>query len=238
MKVLIRLTFVALVVLSSVSQVVFGASAETEQRNLMRVYEVNKAVCDFPEGQDLSTPEAAYATIMRDYMATGASSSEWSEISTWQSDDTERKSVSPERIRNCLNAHIHEVIIYKTRLALVIAKMREYGVVGYDTRMLFFANGRWLNIGQDELVPTMEEARYTFFRKCERMYSSEMKERGESVEPRWNRQPVANPQAHLKPFIQFLKDNAEDPHTFVMRALAKYKLVIIGEIVTVHSNSG
>lgn len=70
MKVLIRFTLTGLVVFAGVFQVVFGAPAESGQDDLVRVYEVNKKVCDFPEGEDLSTPEAAYATIMRDYMAT------------------------------------------------------------------------------------------------------------------------------------------------------------------------
>ena len=36
-----------------------------------RVYEVHKKVSDFPDREDLSTPEAAYATIHRAYAAEG-----------------------------------------------------------------------------------------------------------------------------------------------------------------------
>ena len=36
-----------------------------------RVYEVHKRVSDFPDREDLSTPEAAYATIHRAYAAEG-----------------------------------------------------------------------------------------------------------------------------------------------------------------------
>ena len=65
MKVLIRFTLTSLVVLASVCQVAFGGPAESGQDDLVRVYEVNKKVSDFPEGEDFSTPEAAYAATNR-----------------------------------------------------------------------------------------------------------------------------------------------------------------------------
>lgn len=216
--------------MASILSVALSASGKGQDSGLLRVYQVNKKVSDFPEKEDLSTPEAAYATIVRDYMATGASDAEWSKISTSKSNDTKRKSVSPEVAQNYRNAHIVEVVIYKNRLAEVIAQMKEDGMVGYDRRFLFSYKGRWLNSGRDLLAPTLEEARDSFARKCERLYITNMKRLGEAIESRWNRQPVANPQAHLKPFIQFLKDNGENPKAFVMKALAKHKVLIIGEI--------
>jgi len=60
------------------------AREKIHETSLIRSYTVDKKVSDFPEVRDLSTPEAAYATIMRDFMATGASGSEWSEISVMQ----------------------------------------------------------------------------------------------------------------------------------------------------------
>ena len=215
--------------MASILSVALSASGKGQDSGLLRVYQVNKKVSDFPEKEDLSTPEAAYATIVRDYMATGASDAEWSKISTSKSNDTKRKSVSPEVAQNYRNAHIVEVVIYKNRLAEVIAQMKEDGMVGYDRRFLFSYKGRWLNSGRDLLAPTLEEARDSFARKCERLYITNMKRLGEAIESRWNRQPVANPQAHLKPFIQFLKDNGENPKAFVMKALAKHKVLIIGE---------
>jgi hypothetical protein len=77
---------------------------QIQETSQFRSYTVNKKVSDFPPTRDLSTPEAAYATIMRDFMATGASSSEWSEISVKQRYGTERRPVSPERARNDLDA--------------------------------------------------------------------------------------------------------------------------------------
>lgn len=195
-----------------------------------RSYTVDKKVSDFPASRDLSTPEAAYATIMRDFMATGASDAEWSEISTWKSQKTDRRSVPPERASEYLDARIQEVIIYRDRLALVLAKMTEHGEVGYDPRLLFLHNGRWLNSGQDPLMPTIEEARYWFAQKCETAYEYNQKELGEAVEPRWNRPPVADPEAYLKPYVEFLMQQGHEPHAFLMEVLKKYSLVIMGEV--------
>jgi hypothetical protein len=201
------------------------AIEKTQQKPPIHSYTVDKKVSDFPPSRDLSTPEAAYATIMRDFMATGASSSEWSEISIRKSYGTERQPVLPERASNCLDAQILEVIIYKDCLALVAAKMRERDTVGYDQRFLFYANGRWLNSGHDGLASTIEEARDNFLRKTERLYRSNTKE----LEFR-NRQAVADPNSHLKPYVEFLQKQGRQPHSFMMEAFSKYQLVVMGEI--------
>jgi hypothetical protein len=206
------------------------APTRVQEVSAIRSYTVDKKVSEFSPGQDLSTPEAAYATIMRDFMATGASDAEWSEISTWKSQKTDRTTVPPERASEYLNAHIQEVIIYKDRLAMVLAKMNEHGAVRYDPRMLFFHNGRWLNSGQDGLAPTIEEARYVFARKCEAAYQYNRKQLGEPVESRWKRPPVADPESYLKPYVEFLSEQGREPHAFMMEALKKYPLVVMGEI--------
>ncbi len=159
-------------------------------------------------------------------MATGASSSEWSEISIKQLHGTERQPVSPEPASNCLDAQIHEVIIYRDRLARVVAKMRERDTVGYDQRSLFYANGRWLNSGHDGLASTIEEARDNFLRKSERIYQIDLRYLGEY----WNRQPVADPNAYLKPYVEFLNEQGRRPHAFMMEAFRKYQLVVMGEV--------
>ena len=90
---------------------------ETREEPPIRSYTVDKQVSDFPAPPDVSTPEAAYATIMRHYMATGASGSEWTAISVRKLSGTQRRPVSSERAQSCLNAHIQEVIVYGSRLA-------------------------------------------------------------------------------------------------------------------------
>lgn len=232
MKVLNRLILTGLVVLAGVCQVVFGGPAESEQdrESLIRSYTLDKRVSDFPPTEDLSTPEAAYATIMRDYMATGASDAEWSKISTTKMKGTQRKTVSPEVVQDYLNARIVEVRIFKERTARVFAEMQENGTTGYDQRSLFFHNGRWLNSGQDGLAPTLEAARKTFARKCERLYKIDSERLGESVAARWNRPPVSDPEAYLKPYVDFLKKEGRQPHAFMMKAFKEHELVTMGEV--------
>ncbi len=201
---------------------------QVQETSPIRSYTVDKKVSDFPPSRDLSTPEAAYATIMQDFMATGASPSEWSEISVKQQHGTGRQPVSPERASNWLDAQIHEVIIYRDRLALIIAKMREHDTVGYDQRFLFYTNGRWLNSGQDGLASTTEEARDNFLRKGERLYKSNLHLL--KLRDFLKRQPVADPNSHLKPYVEFLHKQGRQPHSFMMEALSKYQMVVMGEI--------
>jgi hypothetical protein len=108
-----------------------GSSAVSGQNeeSLIRSYTLNKKVSDFPPSQDMTTPEAAYATIMRDYMATGASDSEWSKISIWKKRGTQPRKVPPDIVQNYLNARIVEVEIFKERCAQVVAEMQEDGVI-------------------------------------------------------------------------------------------------------------
>ena len=222
----VLVSFITLTTLGGLSLVY----AEKQRANLMSVYEVNKKVCDFPEGEDLSTPEAAYATIMRDYMATGASGAEWSKISTKKIKDTIRCTVSPEAAQSYLNARIIEVRIFKERSARVIAEMEKNGTNGYDQRSLFFHKGRWLNSGHDGSAPTLKAARKTFAMKCERLYKKNLKRMGESIEARWNRPPVSDPGAYLMPYVDFLKKQGRQPHAFMMEAFKKYELVTMGEV--------
>jgi hypothetical protein len=227
MKTLVTNVLIGLVLLASVQKVVLS---DNKNSDLVKVYQVNKKVCDFPKGEDLSTPEAAYATIMRDYMATGASSVEWSKISTWKSKDTKRKTVSPEVAQDYLNARIVEVRIFKECTAQVIAEMQENGTNGYDQRYLFFHKGRWLNSGQDGMAPTLKAARKTFARKCEVLYKGNSERMGESIVARWNRPPVGNPKAYLKPYVDFLKKEGREPHAFMMKAFKEHELVTMGEV--------
>ena len=148
----------------------FNKPAESD----FRIYQLDKKVSDYSKQNNLSTPEASYATIMRNYMATGASGSEWSKISANEIPGIERKNVSEERAESFLNTRIVEVRIYKERLAMVIGEIESYGMKGYDQRYLFFRDGKWLNSGHDGTAPTIEDARTTFSKKCVRMLSSKL----------------------------------------------------------------
>jgi hypothetical protein len=199
---------------------------DAQDTSAVHSYTVNKKVSDFAATRDLSTPEAAYATIMRDFMATGASGSEWSEISVLRMGGTERRPIPPQRAASYRAAEVQEVVVYRDRLALVLSKVSEGNKVSYDQRYLFQVNGRWLNAGQDGPVAKTQAARDTFERKRERMYRLLLQDVGEY----WNRPPVADPNAYLKPYVDFLREQGREPHAFLLDAFKKYRLVVMGEV--------
>ena len=188
----------------------------------LRVYKVNKRVRDFPDVEDMSTPESAYAAINR-VIARGQQSA-WRRINAKRiSDrrparDTKPRQVKPENTKMRLNARILEVRIFRGCFAVVIAQMSYADRPRfYNTRSLEFENGRWLNTGESP-HKTIRRARSHFARLCSRYIEQPV------------RLKLVNPDVYLEPFVQFLREHAEEPKSFVKKALAKYKVVIIGEI--------
>ena len=189
----------------------------------LRVYEFNKWVRDFPEKEDFSTPEAAYAVINR-LMASGNEGG-WKRISVKElagrlpPEDAKRKQVKPEVAEQWLNARIIEVRVFRGKGAVVLAElMQDKDNPRIDKRYLELENGRWLNKGQDSSAGSIEEARAQTNAKFAYMLE------------RPSRPRIKDPEAYLRPFVEFLKNKAKEPKAFVMKALAKYKVTIIGEI--------
>ena len=141
-----------------------AASVAEQESSLLRVYEVNKRVCDFPDKEDFSTPETAYAVINR-VMASGEQS-KWRQISVksladrLSPTDAKVKDVKPEYAKVLLNARILEVRIFREQRAVVLAElMRDPNNPKIDKRSLELENGRWLNKGQGHSASSLEEAR-------------------------------------------------------------------------------
>lgn len=201
------------------------AEPEPESDKSMVVYEVNKRVSDFPEEEDFSTPESAYAAINR-VMATGGSDADWDRVSGRQPRGEQnaryyaRRQMSPYWAKQWNEALIREVNIYLEKVARVFAEVRtESGEVRYDQRSVVFKNGLWFNQGQDGLVDSIERAREIFDSKKARLYPIE-----KSIRPK-----VQDPAAHVATFVKFLREEGKDPKTFVLDALAQHKVVLIGE---------
>lgn len=199
-----------------------AAPATTTLPEGFRVYEVNKRVRDFPETGDLSTPEAAYAAINR-VMASGEDS-KWRSISTRKNAErvppanAPTRQVDPKTAALWLDARIVEVRMYRDKIAAVIAELGpESGRAPYDYRSLAFESGKWLNEGESRHA-TLPVARQAFAAECAKYV-------GLTKRPK-----IADPDAYLRPFVAFLKADAEEPHAFVMKALASHKVVIMGEI--------
>jgi hypothetical protein len=197
------------------------AAQETDSE-LLRVYEVNKSVRDFPKKEDFSTPEGAYAVINR--VMAGGRQGDWRKISTAKTAnrlppaDAQTVEVKPEVAETWLDARIIEVRIFQQRHAMVIAEVKPQGKPSFfDGRIVDLENGKWLNVGQS-VYQTIEQARSTFAGSC-----AEYVEK--PVRPK-----IDDPDSYLKPFVHFLENNAQAPKAFVMNALAKHKVVIMGEI--------
>lgn len=218
MNTIVKCALAGFVVLAGVSSVALSAFGKERDSGLLRVYQVNKKVCDFPTQEDFSTPEAAYATINR--LKASGNQGFWRRVSakrlTPRIRVKEGKQKVPEStVKALLNSEIMEVRLFLEKYAGVIVK----GLHAWKN--LFFChsfeleNGRWLNAG-DSYFDSLEKARGHFGKKCVRYANPK-------------RPKIDNPEAHLKPFVEFLKTNGQEPKAFIMKALTQYTITIIGE---------
>ena len=187
------------------------------------VYEVGKKVADFPARDDLTTPEAAYATIHRAVAAEGYAA--FDRLSVPRIAALSRGVKPPALPRGekerLLTAEIVEVHVWDGSHAVVIAR-RELSGGGsrMDLRWLERVNGRWLNGGNGR-EDTLEQAR----KKIGRSHAFQASRRLRDERP-----PVPDPAAHLRPFVDFLRSEGKDPRSFLLDALAGHRIVIVGEV--------
>ncbi len=217
-RLIVRLAATAIMWLGILGEAVAESKSE-ENSSLLRVYEVNKRVKDFPEKEDLSTPEAAYA-VARRLSASGESFRRISVKSLARRlppPDAKKKEVKPEVAEGWLNALILEVRIFRGTHAAVIAKLPPAWRSPFDMRTVDLEAGRWLNVANSRW-DSMREAREFFARSCARYVEK-------PVRPR-----IDDPDAYLKPFVEFLKNRSEEPKAFVMKTISRHKVVIMGEM--------
>ena len=145
------------------------------------VYEVHKKVRDFPPGEDLSTPEAAYATIHRAYAANGDAA--WMPLNSPKIiAQVRRRGFQPrikgplpaEEAKLYLGAEILEVHTWDHDYAMVMAAMPRKGY-DIDCRSLARVKGRWLNDGND-CTRTIDEARQRVAAQRAYQYGSHFRE--------------------------------------------------------------
>jgi hypothetical protein len=205
---------ISLVLFFGTNPNVLAASKSEQVNDLLRVYEVNRKVCDFPDMDDFSTPEAAYVAINR--IRAGGDQSSQRRVSIKEiadqlpPTDAEKEQVAPEIAKMWLDANIIEVRIFSGIHAAVIAKINRQETP-FDMQSLNLENGKWLNCGNDKFT-TIEDARTRFANSCSRYRSK-----------------IDDPDAYLAPFVKFLRNKGEEPERFIIKALSKYKIVIIGE---------
>ena len=219
MKTFINCVVLAMLVVWTVPEMAFGTAKSDNSSDFLRVYQVNKRVSDFPDKEDFSTPAFSYATINR--LSASGEQEFWRRVTVKKLAKRMpvkkgKRKVSKTAANEWLNAKIIEVRVFRGRYAGVIAKMPHAWKNVIDYRSLELQDGQWLNAG-NSVFGSLEKARRHFGKMC-----------GRNAE-RPTKKKIDDPAAHLKPFIQFLKGNAEDPQAFVMKALSQNKVVIIGE---------
>jgi hypothetical protein len=184
-----------------------------------RVYPVGRRLRDFPEKEDLSTPEAAVASYRRAYVR-GDSLRPYlvKRHAALQPSEPSGKPLPEVHARSWLNQEIIEVQIHEGNSAAVFSWQPGFWGAYFDATFLELHKGNWLRDGSHE-SDSIHIARADFANWC-RYRDREAARRA----------PVKNPERHLEPFVSFLRAEGEDPQAFVLDALAKHRLVIMGEV--------
>lgn len=199
-----------------------------DTNSIIRKYSVNRRVADFPTNEDLSTPEAAYANLNRKVASEGWDA--FRGLSTraireridrdLNSRLLKGKPLPKERAAEYAGAEVLEVWCSGSNACVIARFPSAGGSVRFDSRAFALVEERWFNTGED-IEDTLEAARQSAQRGL--AY--------EEAEGRLKRRsPIANPEQHLRPFVDFLRSSAEEPLEFLLRAVATHKLVLMGEV--------
>lgn len=141
--------------------------------------EIGKKVKDFPEKQDLSTPESAWAAYTRasgNKDAEGVVALSWVKIDPaemerfWRTGDFEDMAVYNQAQ---LDSECIEVLTLPENMAAVISRLEfpeGKGRHPYSVRFFGLHDGKWKNLGEDR-CPTLEAARKNVRRKIKAAFS-------------------------------------------------------------------
>jgi hypothetical protein len=141
--------------------IVLATASLVAQGQESRTYEVGRKVSSFPQREDLSTPESAYASIHRAVAAEGfAAFDRLSVARIVAMSRGVRPPAFPEGYgATLLGADVLEVHLWDRSHAVVVARLPLRGPgKPFDVRSLERVGGRWLNAGNDR-VDTLEQAR-------------------------------------------------------------------------------
>jgi hypothetical protein len=178
---------------------------------------INKQLKDFPNVYDLSTPLNAGITIS--YFFVNGTESLWRDASLFKEYFPKNKFpdrvVDEKRKERFLNYTIEEIIVYKDLVACMISKDNSNN---YYIRWLGFADGKWLNLGED-MDNSIKDARKRFNTYAPNSFNRILQS-----------EKVKTVSTDTLAFVNYVKQQGSEPKTFLLDALSKYLLVIYGEI--------
>jgi hypothetical protein len=130
---------------------------------------VDKKVREFSERFDLTSPLNSFITLNyilingQDHLLRSTSSvANWSFLPDSTAPNSEVSEGFKERL---LNAHVHEVIVYKDSIAFVISHiLSEYGESYYSIRAMYLELGRWVNSGESARKELMDARQFVLDR--------------------------------------------------------------------------
>jgi hypothetical protein len=199
------------------------ATSSLIDTNQLRVYAVQKKVADFPAAEDLSTPEAAYATCNR--ISASGDEGAWRRLSVERfasrlPAEARKREVSPNAAKEWLEAEVVEARIYRDTYAAAFARVPHAWKQIIDVRSFEREGGQWRNSGNC-VVGSLDEARAMFLETL--TYHA-------VVALRDSRKPLADPATHLDPFVAFLHHEGRDPKALLLEAVTKHPIAVVGEL--------
>jgi hypothetical protein len=227
-KLLVVVTILAVLATQLAEHSAAGETSAATNTPTLKTYTVGIKVSAFPTNENLSTPQAAYANLNRKVAREGWDA--FRDLSTRavrESLDRDPKARSlkgkplpKERAAQYAGAEVLEVWCLD-RVASVIAKFPSAdGSNRFDYRGFAWEDQRWLNTGEG-IADTLDAARESA--QTGLAYD-------ETQEKLKDRPSIAEPERHLRPFVDFLRSSAEEPRGFLLRAVATHQVVLLGEV--------
>ncbi len=201
-------TTAALIIAALLSAACLYAAEPTKP--LAPAYAVNRPVSDFPTNEDLSTPEAACAAFCRALAGGGEAA---------YNPALPKQPLPAKYAQQVLGAEIVEVGVFEQTNAIILSKSSFEASEQFHLWWFARQEARWRHT-YDQGAGTLGEA-HEAFSGCREVAKARM-ELG-------SRPPIANPQAYLRPFVEFLRAEAAKPKAFLLQSLADHPLVIMGE---------
>lgn len=195
-----------------------AVNAQGTEKNY-RVIKVDKNLNEYPSHYDLSSPLNSFITFK--YLESEGKKGKYRTVNSYRIKGFFPKPTTPDILvdktkkQQILNMKIAEVIYYKDSVAAVLSP---YVAPMYIIYYYSLENGEWLAAGED-LGNDLSDARAKFKKKAPNFLYFIKRIRELKTTP-----------DKIDTFINYLKDYGNTPKEFLLAALAKYRIVVYGEL--------